>query len=344
MSKETAVTTAEACLGQKPRKTRLALMGEFSAGKSTLSKLFLGDAPLPVKVTATRLPPVWISHGESAAIAVGHDGSRTPIEIDDIHDVRIEDTRLIRLYNPSETLEICDLIDMPGISDPNMSSDVWLSVMDEVDSVVWCTHATQAWRQSEAATWQQIADRTNGDNILLITQIDKLRSERDVERVMMRVRKETEGQFKAVYPLSITGAIAAGEDEAKWNASGAAEFIDHLVDLLMNPSEKPAREPEAGDLTQRLQAMQEEESLRSPAMEETEEPVAAQAPAAPAKVLVAPASPDAVESEFMDQRDMPAPKPPAEYGATSVIPKRVRVLTEMRGRTARPTASDTVII
>lgn len=306
------MTNSDTQIGQTPRKTRLALMGEFSAGKSTLSKLFLGDAPLPVKVTATRLPPVWISHGESAAYAVSHDGTETRIEIEDIDQVRIEDTRMIRLFNPSETLEICDLIDMPGISDPNMSSDVWLSVMDEVDSVVWCTQATQAWRQSEAATWEQIADRTNGDNILLVTQVDKLRSDRDLDRVLMRVRKETKGQFKDVFPLSITGAIAAGDDEARWIESGAAEFIDLLVELLMNPSPKPA-------------VALEEDHTSDDAVAETG------------------------DKEMAPQNEMPAdvsePKAPAapkEYGATSVIPKRVRVLTEMRGRTARPTKADVV--
>lgn len=305
------MTNAEDCLGQKPRKTRLALMGEFSAGKSTLSKLFLGDAPLPVKVTATRLPPVWISHGKSAAIAVGHDGRETPIEIDDIDQVRIEDTRMIRLYSPSETLEICDLIDMPGISDPNMSSEVWLSVMDEVDSVVWCTQATQAWRQSEATTWEQIAHRTNGDNILLVTQVDKLRSERDVDRVLMRVRKEAGAQFKEIFPLSITGAIEAGEDEAKWTASGAADFIDHLVELLMNPSPKPQiAEPSAPEPL--------EEPADAPDM-------AADTDETPQELHIEAAEEDMAE-------------PPAEYGASSVIPKRVRVLTRMRGRTERPTA------
>ncbi|WP_246162248.1 dynamin family protein [Roseovarius faecimaris] len=298
---------ANASMGLPPHKTRLALIGEFSAGKSTLSKLLLGDAPVPVKVTATRLPPVWITHGKSAAFAVGHDGTETPIDIEDIDQVRIEDTRMIKLYNPSETLEICDLIDMPGISDPNMSSDVWMSVMDEVDSVVWCTQATQAWRQSEAATWEDISARTNGDNILVVTQVDKLRSERDLERVLMRVRKETEGQFRHVFPLSITDAIAAGEDEVKWTASGAADFIDILVEYLVNPNPKPR----------------------------SAEPMEIQ----PAPVEEPSETADHTKAE--QQPETPA-QAPADYGATSVVPKRVRVLTEMRGRTTRPAPGDLV--
>jgi hypothetical protein len=293
MTEETAMTQAPQTPSDTPRKPCLALMGEFSAGKSTLSKLLLGDAPLPVRVTATRLPPIWISQGNEAAFAVAHDGSETPLDISDLDKVRLEDTRMIRLYNPSETLEICDIIDMPGISDPNMSSDVWLSVMEHVDSVVWCTGSTQAWRQSEAATWAQIAGRTNGDNILLVTQIDKLRSERDKARVMMRVTKETEGQFKAVYPLSILAAIEAGEDEVKWTESGAAAFVDHLVDLLLAPTPKPS-EPAPGSL----------------------ETAAAEPP--PVAANATPAQPD----------------------SSGIMPKRVRVLTEMRGRTPRPTRAE----
>ncbi|WP_245306184.1 dynamin family protein [Roseovarius aestuariivivens] len=292
-------------LGHQPRKTRLALMGEFSAGKSTLSKLFLGDDPLPIKVTATRLPPVLISYGESAAYAVGHDGTETRIKTEEIDQVVLEETRMIRLFHPSDTLEICDLIDMPGISDPSMSSDVWMSVMDEVDSVIWCTQATQAWRQSEAATWEQIAESTNGQNILLVTQVDKLHSERDLSRVMMRLKKETDGLFQNIFPISITEAIAAGDDEAKWKASGAADFVNDLIERLMAVASKPHTAPIADS--------------------------AAEA----ADTNVAPRSEPPGQSDATQTQA--APQKTAAYGAQSVIPKRVRVLTQMRGRTERPT-------
>ena len=291
--------------GQNTRKPRLALMGEFSAGKSTLTKLFLGDEPLPIKITATRLPPVLISHGESAAYAVGHDGTETRIEIDQIEQVELENTRMIRLFKPSDTLEICDLIDMPGISDPSMSSDVWMSVMDEVDSVVWCTQATQAWRQSEAATWEQIVDRTDGHNILLVTQVDKLHSERDLDRVMTRLRKETDGLFRNIFPISITEAIAAGEDEAKWQASGAADFVNDLIDHLMRSAPK---------------------AFAAPASRPSEDT----SPETTAPGAQAIASQD-------ERRAEAAAEPAADYGKATVIPKRVRVLTQMRGRTQRPT-------
>jgi predicted GTPase len=304
MTKEKPVTHEKSF--KEPRKTRLALMGEFSAGKSTLIKLFLGENPLPIKITATRLPPVLISHGEDAVFAVGHDGVETRIDINQIEQVRLEETRLIRLYKPCDTLEICDLIDMPGISDPSMSSDVWMSVMDEVDSVVWCTQATQAWRQSEAATWQQIAERTNGENYLLVTQVDKFHSERDLNRVMTRVRKETQGLFRETYPISITEAIASGEDEAKWQASGAADFINDLVDNLMKASALSFAEPA---------------------------PIQAEDMSAKTFATIGNAAETSRDHDGNEAADTAS----AAEQTAGVVPKRVRVLTQMRGRTERPT-------
>ena len=70
-----------------PRKPRIALMGEFSAGKSTLSNLLMGERPLPEKVTATRLSPVWITYGNDAPYRVDMDGTTEPISIERLEDV-----------------------------------------------------------------------------------------------------------------------------------------------------------------------------------------------------------------------------------------------------------------
>ena len=49
------------------------------------------------------------------------------------------------------------IADMPGVSDPSMQQQYWEDVVKTNDHVIWCTHATQAWRQSEAAIWNAAA-------------------------------------------------------------------------------------------------------------------------------------------------------------------------------------------
>ncbi len=227
------------------RKPRLALMGEFSAGKSTLSNLLLGSDPLPVQVTATRLPPIWISYGESSAVCEGLDGTTTPIETADLNGVDLESTLLIRLRLKSDILKVCDLIDMPGISDPNMQPDVWRAVIGQADHVVWCTHATQAWRQSEAAVWESLSDDLKDKSLLLLTRFDKLVTPRDRDRVLARVTRETKGLFHGVFPVSLTQALSAGDDTLAWRRSGAEPFVESLIDLLVTPDAAPCAAPGA---------------------------------------------------------------------------------------------------
>lgn len=216
-------------------KPRLVLMGEFSSGKSTLSNILLGGRTLPTQVTATRLPPVFITLGEPAAHAIAHDGTRRAVDLADLSALTPEAIRSLHLTMLSDTLELCDLVDMPGISDPNMPADTWDAVVGPLDHVIWCTHATQAWRQSEAAMWDRLRLASSGANLLLVTQFDKLRTQRDRGRVLARIAAETAGKFTAIYPVSLLDALAAGDDVDLWKESGANAFMEHLVEMLLSP-------------------------------------------------------------------------------------------------------------
>jgi hypothetical protein len=223
-------------LSPDPRtKPRLILMGEFSSGKSTLTNILLGTATLPTQVTATRLPPVHISYGEPGAFAVTRAGARIAVDLADLAAITPEAVRALHLTLHADTLELCDLVDMPGISDPNMPTDTWDALATGRDHVIWCTHATQAWRQSEAAAWDRMRPATSGQNLLLITQFDKLRTPRDRARVLDRVTAETAGKFEAVFPVSLLDALAAGDNFDAWQNSGAHALMQQIVEIILQP-------------------------------------------------------------------------------------------------------------
>lgn len=233
------------------RKPRVALMGEFSAGKSTLTNLLMGCRPLPERVTATRLSPVWISKGTGGPRRVRLDGQEEAVQVDQIGNVPIEGTRMIRLFlDQPQILEYCDLIDFPGISDPNMDSEVWERLLPDVDMILWCTHATQAWRQSEAAVWDMVPEAVRERSLLMVTRFDKLTTERDRTRVLNRLRHETGDLFGAMFPICLLQALKAGQtDSEAWMESGAGPFSDHLIHTLRNfsdPSEGSEKAPDTG--------------------------------------------------------------------------------------------------
>lgn len=224
--------TATEPRNDKSGKPVLCLMGEFSAGKSTLSNLLIDTTALPVNVTATQLPPVWMSKGSDAPYRVDMNGSEQEFDLAQIEDVSVHDTNYIRVFHESPLLEKCDLIDMPGISDPNMDSEVWERVIPNADAVIWCTHATQAWRQSEAAVWSMLPNELYQNSYLLLTRMDKILSERDRMRVIKRVARETDGLFRDLFPISLTQALCANGDAEKLAASGAGPFKLALIELL----------------------------------------------------------------------------------------------------------------
>lgn len=217
-----------------PRKPRLAIMGEFSSGKSTLTNLFLGQRPLPEQVTATRLAPVWISKGTDAPYRQRLNGVQEPITLELLGQVPVEDTHSIRMFFEADVLDLCDIIDIPGISDPNMDAEVWQRMVQDIDVVLWCTHATQAWRQSEAAAWATIPLAVQQRSALLLTRFDKLSNERDRGRVLARISHETKDQFAQVFPMKLLQALNAGDDVDAWEDSGAAALLDHLGAVLAN--------------------------------------------------------------------------------------------------------------
>jgi hypothetical protein len=211
---------------------RIAIMGEFSAGKSTLCNILMSGDTLPRKVTATQLAPVWMTKGDGGHARVQLDGSETPVALEDLASVPLDDTLYIRLGLQQDIFDFCDLIDFPGISDPNMDPDVWERLIEEADIVIWLPHATQAWRQTESAVWDIVPEEVQKKSILLLTRWDKIIEETDRTRILRRIQRETMGLFSAIMPISLLEAVNAGDDIDAWNASGAEAFMTRLTDVI----------------------------------------------------------------------------------------------------------------
>lgn len=225
------------------RKPRIAIMGEFSSGKSTLCNVLMGARPLLEKVTATQLPPVWLSYGPDDAYTMGLDGVAYDLDLRDLEQVSLETTEHVRIFMKSDILRYCDLIDMPGISDPSMSPEVWERMAYLADGVLWCTHATQAWRQSESGVWNSFPQEMRRNSLLLVTRFDKINGDKDKSKVLKRVKQEVDGLFAEVFPVSLLKAMHAGDDEDKWLESGAQAFATALFNIIHRLVDEGVPEP-----------------------------------------------------------------------------------------------------
>ncbi len=215
------------------RKPVFALMGEFSAGKSTLMNFLLRKQALPTQVTATQLPPIWFSWGNRPAYIKRHDGSTQTIELDQLEQVGVNDAQFVRIFLEADILEAVDLIDTPGISDPKISTDVWQRAVGQANGVLWCTHSTQAWRETERATWVSLPERLQHKSLLLVTRADAL-NQKDRQKVLRRVNREAGHLFNRTILFSARDAILARDktgDAELWSRSGGGKMVDSFLEI-----------------------------------------------------------------------------------------------------------------
>ena len=209
---------------ERSRKPRLMIAGEFSAGKTRLLNGLLGERVLPSNVTSTALPPVWMVRGAPAGLAVGLDGASR--RIDTLAEAGVDDTHYCVLCHPAPLLDRFELIDTPGNSDPNIPSESWERMLDYADALVWCTNATQAWRQSEKSVWRDMPDRLRDKATLIATHADRLPDETATNRVLRRLNREAGEIFPTILMASLEDA--ADIERIRAHLDGLTRTLDPL--------------------------------------------------------------------------------------------------------------------
>lgn len=204
------------------RKPRIMVAGEFSAGKTQLITGLLGERVLPSNVTPTSLPPIWLIGGNRALMAVGLDGVTRPI--DSLDSVNVSETHFCILSHPAQFLERFDIIDTPGNSDPNIPSESWERMLGFADTVVWCTNATQAWRQSEKSVWKEMPPHLLTHATLLVTHADRMTDQRSTDRVFRRVQREAGAFFSSFLMASLIDPVDI--DRITLHADALAQRLD----------------------------------------------------------------------------------------------------------------------
>lgn len=182
------------------RKPRVLLTGEFSAGKSTLINGLIGRQLLPTRVVSTAMPPVWLIREGRASFRIDLDGVRH--EVASLEDLPVEDTLIYVRSVEAPILDYCDLIDTPGSSDPSIPAECWDRVIGFADTLVWCSGATQAWRQSEKSTCRGLPGDLMTDATLLITQADRMPDARSLAKVATRVERDASEFFRSIELVS----------------------------------------------------------------------------------------------------------------------------------------------
>jgi small GTP-binding protein len=211
---------------ERSRPVRLAIVGEFNAGKSTFINALIGAdvAPTGVLPTTATLHHLRWGPDRFARIlfAAGIEPRERIVPLSDLRStLKGLDTASIQrveLRLPLASLVRVEILDTPGFNAPDpRHTRVARSAFEEADAAIWLLDATQAMKDSERAVLEEA--RAAGIPVqMLVNKADRL-STADLARVMETVRSAVEttrvGSWGAPLALSAKKALAARLDETE---------------------------------------------------------------------------------------------------------------------------------
>ena len=198
---------------------RIALMGEFNAGKSSLANLLVGQSMVPtLAVSNTRVPTVMRYAAVPSVIAVGDDGERLPVREGTLPDMGA--VRHLEVGLPVARLQVMEIADLPGASDPWLQPRVPDVTRLRIDAAIWCTLGTQAWKDSERMAWLNLPGCVRQHGLLIATNKDLLHGDQEA-KVRGRLKHLAAPLFQDIALLATPQALSA-LDPAKRPADCAA--------------------------------------------------------------------------------------------------------------------------
>lgn len=252
-------------------KFRVAVVGEFKRGKSSLINALLERDVLPADVLPTTATFNRVIYGDvPLAYLTLKDGGRVDIPIDalsehitKLSEASAENARRIEEAVVAFPSMFCkndvELIDTPGLNDDEEMTRLTVSRLQDVDLAIVAISATMPFSDTETDLTVRLLEIDSVCRVLFaVTMIDKVDEEdrerllsnvrtRIQEKVLRRLRESREEgdpvfrKYEAcvaepmIYALSAKDAAHARslQDAELFEASGYLRFMRELPDILM---------------------------------------------------------------------------------------------------------------
>jgi cellulose synthase operon protein C len=228
------------------RPLRLAIVGEFNAGKSTFINALLGADIAPTGILPTTGTLHHLRYGKDRIAKIVHRENasgklteqlvpseklrETLLELDTSHVKRVE------ILEPLAWLTQVELLDTPGFNAPDPNHAIAArEALHEADAILWLLDASQAFKDTERAILEEV--KQAGIPIqVFVNKRDRL-SETDLASVMKLVENALEAlKLKTLAkPIALSTRLALrgklGDAEA-WSASNFAAALELFQQLF----------------------------------------------------------------------------------------------------------------
>lgn len=236
-------------------RLKIAVVGEFSRGKSTLINALVGEPMLPAKVNPTTAAVTVVTPGGPNSASVSYnDGSSEYLELpfDKASRVlqsivtganhNVHQIRQVKIQVPGR-LELlnADLIDTPGLNDfDDGAEDLTFRVLREADIAIMLLDAQQPLTSTESSFIREKVLPNVRHVIFVVNRIDEILNggnPKDLSRVLGYVRQKLRLELSIgepiVHAVSAKDALRSrSRDEPELGFAPFAVFESDLVQLI----------------------------------------------------------------------------------------------------------------
>ena len=199
---------------QSKEAMQIAIVGQFSSGKSTFLNALLGQDILPTGATPITSKVCKICYGEDYILEIHYkDGRKILQNVNFLQELTREKSQNIDhfcLYVPLLLLKEINFLDTPGFNSQN-EEDTFTTqkILENVDGIIWLTLIDNAGKKSETNLLKAMMKHYSQKSLCVLNQKDRLKNEEEVQTSLEYAKNAFSGIFAEVIPISAKTALKA---------------------------------------------------------------------------------------------------------------------------------------
>lgn len=192
----------------KNKPLNIAVVGQFSSGKSTFLNTLLKSEILPTGVVPVTAKVTKIEYAPFSLLKVtqndGSDELKNVSELKNYTDQRqnLKNVKDLTIYNSSEVLKKATFSDTPGLNSRSKAdTNETMKTLQKADGLLWISLIDNAARASEKDDILGLPEHLKNHSLCLLSQKDRLNDE-EIARVLGHAKSTFAGAFKDILAIS----------------------------------------------------------------------------------------------------------------------------------------------
>ncbi|MBZ7958169.1 dynamin family protein [Campylobacter molothri] len=221
------------------KNINIAIIGQFSSGKSSLLNLILKKECLPTGVVPVTFKPTFLHYAKEYFLRVEfEDGSDLITDVENLAlytDQRneIKKAKNLHIFAPIPLLKKITLIDTPGLNANKNDTLTTLSELKNIHAAIWLSLIDNAGKKSEEEVIRENLEILGDYSICVLNQKDKL-NQQELDNILNYVKKNFSQYFKDIIAISCK--------EAQFQESYKHSNFEFLIHFLQSIDDKKVKE------------------------------------------------------------------------------------------------------